>query len=239
MPARKIARRFLDLPVRRKLILSFLIIIFLGGVISLYVGTRLVHQTVISLAEAKVRHDLSSAWTVYEERLNSIRDIVRLSATREVIKEALRSGRFERIAATYDAIRRDFGLDVLSITDARGLVALRSRLPGAAAGDDMSQDPCVRLAFGGQAAAGIQIVSREELLKEGPDLAERARFQFVPTPMAAARPEDHEERGMMLKAAAPVLDEKGALLGVLYGGLLLNRLYELVDRVNDIVFKGE
>jgi two-component system NtrC family sensor kinase len=234
-----LARRFLDLPLRRKLILSFLIIIFLGGIISLYIGTRLQNQTIMSLAEAKVRHDLSSAWTVYEERLNSIRDIVRLSATREVLKAALRSGQFERIAATYDAIRRDFGLDVLTITDGRGRVALRSRLPAAAVGDDISQEPCVRLALGGRTASGIQIVSRAELLKEGPDLAERALFQFVPTPKAAARSEDHEERGMMLKAAAPVLDEKGALLGVLTGGLLLNRHYELVDRVKDIVFKGE
>jgi len=43
----------------------------------------------------------------------------------------------------------------------------------------------------------------------------------------------------MLKAAASVLDERGTLLGVLYGGILLNRNYEIVDRVKEIVYKGE
>lgn len=239
MLSRELVRRFLDLPLRRKLMLSFLSVILLGGIISLFVGTRIEHRTIISLAEAKVRHDLASAWMVYEERLNGIRDTVRLSATLEVLKEALRGGRFENIVATLDAIRREFGLDVLSLTDGRGRIVVRSRRADAAAGDDASRDPLVLFSLRGQVAAGSQIVSPEELLLEGPDLAERAHFQFVPTPLAAARPEDHEVRGMMLKAAAPVMAEDGSLLGVLYGGLLFNRNYELVDRVKDIVFKGE
>jgi two-component system NtrC family sensor kinase len=44
---------------------------------------------------------------------------------------------------------------------------------------------------------------------------------------------------MMLTAAAPVVDDSGVLLGVLTGGLLFNRNYDLVDRVKEIVFKGE
>jgi two-component system NtrC family sensor kinase len=57
--------------------------------------------------------------------------------------------------------------------------------------------------------------------------------------MAAERPEDHEENGMMLRAAVPVRDESGRQIGVLYGGLLLSRNFDLVDRVKEIVFKGE
>jgi len=44
---------------------------------------------------------------------------------------------------------------------------------------------------------------------------------------------------MMLKGAAPILDEQGKVLGVLAGGILLNQNYEIVDRVKEIVFKGE
>jgi len=44
----------------------------------------------------------------------------------------------------------------------------------------------------------------------------------------------------MLKAASPIPGEDGGPnLGVLYGGIFFNRNYELVDRVKDIVFKGE
>ena len=44
---------------------------------------------------------------------------------------------------------------------------------------------------------------------------------------------------MMAEAAAPIIDEDGTLLGALEGGILINRNYEIVDRIKDIVFKGE
>jgi len=239
MPIRQAVRRFLDMSLRRKLILSFLAVILLGGVLSLIIGTRIEHQTIMSLAEAKVRHDLASAGMVYEERLYGLRDAVRLSATQEFLRAALRQASLENAAVRLDGIRREFGLDVLNLTDGLGRVVIRSRSPEAAVGDDVSGDPCVAISRRGQVCAGTRIVTRDELLKEGDDLAERAHFQFIPTPMAAARPEDHEDKGMMLTAAAPVHDESGGLLGVLYGGLLFNRNYDLVDRVKEIVFKGE
>jgi len=238
MLPRALVQRFHDFSLRRKLILSFLAVILIGGVVSLFIGTRLEHRTIISLAEAKVRHDLASAWMVYHEKLNSIRDIVQLSAQRKFLGAALQSGRYEGIAAELDATRRQFGLDILTVTDGRGRVIVRSRRPGVSA-DDQSGDPFVARALAGRPTAGTEIVSRGELLMVGPDLADRAFFRFVPTPMAAERLEDHEESGMMLKSAAAVTDGGTGILGVLYGGVLLSRNYELVDRVKDIVYEGE
>ena len=238
MSFRRIVQWFLDLSLRRKLILSFLGVIAIGGVLTLLVGTRIEHRTIISQAEAKVRHDLASAWMVYEERLHGLRDAVRLSATQEYLHAALRHTDLGKVAGCLDAIRRDFGLDVLNLTDPLGRVVIRSRRFDAPVGDDVARDPFVALALRKEVSAGTRIVPREELLREGEDLAARARFQFVPTPMAAARAEDHEDNGMMLVAAAPVLAD-GVVLGVLTGGLLFNRNYDLVDRVKEIVFKGE
>ncbi|MGZ5514734.1 MAG: hypothetical protein ACXW2O_06500, partial [Candidatus Aminicenantales bacterium] len=205
MSLRRIVQWFLDLPLRRKLILSFLAIIAIGGVLTLLVGTRIEHQTIISLAEAKVRHDLASAWMVYQERLNSLRDTVRLSATQEFVREALRGSDLERISGRLDGIRREFNLDVLNLTDARGRVVVRSRSADAQVGDDAARDALVARALQKEVAAGTRIVSRDELLREGADLADRAWFQFVPTPKAAARADDHEDKGMLLAAAAPVV----------------------------------
>ena len=218
--------------------MSFLAVSVVGGVVSLIFGIRLQHQTIFSLAQAKVRHDLASAWMVYNEKSNSVRDIVRLSAAREFLRDLLLSGNMAGASGKLDDLRRDYQLDTLTLTDARGRVVLRARRPGAV-GDDQSADPIVRRALLKQPSGGTQIVSREELEKESPDLVERAYFRFVRTPMAAERMDDHEENGMMIRAAAPVLDDRGAVLGVLAGGVLLNRNYDIVDRVKDIVFKGE
>ncbi len=45
--------------------------------------------------------------------------------------------------------------------------------------------------------------------------------------------------GMALMAAAPVRDSKGALLGALYGGALLNGNFIMVDRVWDLLFRSD
>ena len=238
MPPRTYLKRFLDLPLRFKLTLSFLAVISLGGIVTLFMGTRLEHRTIFDLAQAKVRHDLASAWTVYNERLNDIRDIVRLNSSRESIQQALVLGQKDILQKYLESVRKDFQLDILTLTDAQGKVVFRARQPDVG-GDDQSLEPLVGRALKKEVVVGTQIVSRAELLKEGADLAEKSYLAFVPTEKAAFRPEDHEENGMILKAAAPLINDKGVLLGVLYGGILLNQNYDIVDRVKDIVFKGE
>jgi two-component system NtrC family sensor kinase len=42
---------------------------------------------------------------------------------------------------------------------------------------------------------------------------------------------------MVIKAAAPVVDYDGNLLGVLYGGNLINRSYKIVDKIKETVFQ--
>jgi len=232
------ARKFFDLPLRMKFILSFLVVILFGGLVSLFFGIRLEHRTILGLAQAKVRHDLASAWMVYNEKLNDVRDIVLLNARRDSIQAALRAGDRDTLYRTLVRVRRDFNLDILTITDRFGKVVQRTNRPDVS-GDDQSLDPLVSRALRKETVTATEIVPRSELLKESPDFADRAYLQFIPTPMAVPRPEDHEENGMMLKGAAPILDEQGKVLGVLAGGILLNQNYEIVDRVKEIVFKGE
>jgi two-component system NtrC family sensor kinase len=221
-----------------KFILSSLVVISFGGLISLFFGTRLEHRTIFSLAQAKVKHDLASAWMVYNEKLNDIRDIVFLNAGRDAVQNSLLSGDRETLLRLLGRVQKDFGLDVLTATDPQGTVIVRVSNPGMY-GDNQGGDALIRRALRGTVVTATEIVSRADLVKDGRDFAERAYLQFIPTPKAAPRPEDHEENGMMLKAAAPVIDDQGQLRGVLYGGILLNQNYDIVDRVKNIVFKGE
>jgi two-component system NtrC family sensor kinase len=117
-------------------------------------------------------------------------------------------------------------------------VIVRTRNPELV-GDDQSEDELIRRALQPNVLACPQIVPRQELLRESQDLAEQAYLEFIPTPKAAPRPEDKETSGLMLKAAATIIGENDEPLGVLYGGILLNRNYEIVDKIKEIVFKGE
>lgn len=224
--------------LRTKIILSFLIIIIIGGLISLSLGFRLIKNTLISQAQVKVNHDLASAWMVFNKKLKEIKEIVGLTATRESLQEAIKNNNQSILLKSLRRVREEYGLDILTLTDHKGKVLVRTRNPEII-GDNQSQDEIVRRSLKGDILAYPQIISQEELLKEGQDLAEQAYIEFIPTPKAAARPENKETSGMMLKSAYPIIDENNTLLGVLYGGILLNRNYEIVDRVKEIVYKEE
>jgi len=74
--------KFPPLSLRTKLILSFLVVIVIGGVLSLSFGSKLVKSTIIHEAQVKVKHDLSAAWMVFNKKLSEIREIVSLTADR-------------------------------------------------------------------------------------------------------------------------------------------------------------
>ena len=226
------------LPLRFKLILSFLMTISLGGIVTLILGTRLEHRTIIGLAQAKVRHDLAAAWMVYHETLSDIEDIVTAEASRETLHNQLAGQDRQALSVYLQRIKDKSELDIVTLTDAGGKVLARASNPDSF-GDDLSQDPMVRPALSGRAVAWTQIIPREELLRESEILAEKAFMRIVPTPKASPASQEFSEDGMMLKAAAPLYSHEGALLGVLYGGILLNRNFPLVDRIKELVYKDE
>lgn len=229
---------FSSLSLRTKIILSFLVVIVFGGLLSLSFGSRLVKNTVISQAQAKVKHDLASAWMVFDEKLNSIKEIVSLTAAREGIQDDLKNSRWRILLNKLSRVREEYELDVLTLVDHEGRVLIRTRNPEAT-GDNQSEDEIIKRALKKEIVSKPQLVPREELLKEAAELADQAHIEFVQTPKAAFRPENEETRGMMLKAASPVEDDDNTLIGVLYGGILINRNYEIVDRVKETVYKGE
>ncbi len=226
------------LSLRTKIIISFLVVIIVGGSLSLYFGSRLVKRTIISQAQAKVEHDLAAAWMVFNEKLNDVKEIVDFTASRESIQDAIKHDRQDILFKYLSRVRNENGLDILTLTDNKGKVILRTRNPEVI-GDSQAEDEVISMALKGGICSFPQIVTRSELLKEAPELAEQAYMVFIETPKAAQRPEKREENGMMLKAASAVVDENGEILGVLYGGLLINRNYEIVDRVKEIVYKDE
>lgn len=215
-----------------------MIVIIIGGLLTLSFGSRLIKNTLISQAQDKVKHDLEAAWMIFREKLNDIKEVVILTAARESLWENISNNRRDQLLHNLNRVREENGLDILTLTDAAGKVILRTRYPNSF-GDDQSNDELVKPALQGSAISNAQIISREELLKENAGLAGQAYISFIPTPKAAPRAENRETNGMILKAATPIFNEQNKLLGVLYGGILLNRNYEIVDRVKELVYKGE
>lgn len=226
------------LTLQRKIVFFFLIVVVAGGSVSLALGIILYGKTVLERAQNQVKMDLHAAWMVYNQKIESIRFLIQLSAKREVVFESLREHNRALLQQILEKVRLDNNLDFLSLTDEKGVVLLRTRSPYTV-GDDQSNDEMVSRALQGEPLSGTQILSQEELVREGEGLAEQAFMVFVETSLAKPRPRDRETSGMIIKSAIPILDRNDMVRGVLYGGVLLNRHHEIVDCIKDTIYWGE
>jgi len=228
----------MKISLRTKLIVSFLAVVIVTGFVATLVGVNLIVDGMIREEQDRVRTNLNSAREIYEGELKEIKDLARLTAVRFFIKEALLKSDLEGIEEELVRIREEEHLDILTLTDKNGEILFRASNPDVY-GDSQAEDELVnRVLLEKEVVASTQIISGKELEKEGKDLAEQAYIEFIPTPMEKPRPEKEETSGMVMKAVAPVMGYDNELLGIIYAGRLLNRNYEIVDKVKDTVFKG-
>ena len=230
-------RRGLRSPIATKLILSFLLVIAVISVAFMAAGVRLIRNRIVAEAQEKVRHDLNAAREIYLGELRHVSDVIRFTADRTLLIDMLLSGDADYAVAELLQVLGREGLDFLTVTDVNGIVLLRTSNP-ASVGDSQLHDELVRAVIEtGEPVAGTVIVRAEDLQRESPLLAERARIPLIDTPMARERPEDEETDGMVLKAAAPVIDDRGLMIGIVYGGILLNQNFGIVDQVKQTVYE--
>lgn len=231
-------RKDMKISLKAKLVTSFLTVILICGLVATLVAIRLIGAGILSQAQDNVRIDLNSARHIYQDEIQEAETLLRLSAQRFFITDALVNKNIEPLKIVLEQIREKESLDILTLTDENGSVIVRTSNPSVI-GDDQAQDEFVsRVLSGREIVAGTAIVPREELLKEGSDLANQSYIKIIPTPKAKKSLETEQTSGMMIKAAAPVLGKDGSVLGILYGGNLLNRNYKIVDEVKDTVYQG-
>lgn len=221
---------------KTQLALFFLGIICLIGVASALIANWVVTQHIIQEAQMRVKEDLNTARFVYQSRLRELDRTIHWTAIRHVLKEGIKRRNVLAVEREMAELMAEEKIDFLTLVDRNGSVVFRFHHPQAF-GDSLLGDPFVRSALSQKGMAGTQVLSREELLREGEALAQRAAIRLIPTPKEKVSDKTEETSGMVLKSAHPVLDFNGELLGALIGGVLLNRNYEIVDLIKNLVYK--
>ncbi len=224
--------------IKARLIKSFTFAILIPSLVTAVVGVLMIRGQILDQAQARVASDLESAKQIYANNLERLKDSLRIHATRMIVYGALERRDSSGLIAEMERIRSAERLDILTLTDASGSVFYRTCNPSLV-GDDESSDMFVRYVLQKKApVSSTDIVEREELIKESQQLADKAYMNITPTPKAGPSGKTRIDSGMMLKGAAPVFTAGGRFVGVLVGGILLNRNYEMVDRIQATVFKG-
>lgn len=216
--------------------LGFFAVACLVGVATILIVQSIVTNQIIFEAQERVKDHLSSARWVYNARIRDIDQVIRLTSIRHVLKIGIKKRNLSAIRDELSALMAQEDLDFMSLIDEKGTVLFRFHNPPSS-GDSQIRDPFVKKGLERRSVSGTQVLSREELMREGEVFAQRASLVLVPTPKERPTAKTEETSGMVLKSVHPILDFNGDLLGLLMGGILLNRQHEIVDRIKNIVFK--
>jgi two-component system NtrC family sensor kinase len=190
---------------------------------------------VLSEAQNRVESDLNAAEEMVDAYADRLFDLIRLSADRFYLRNTLLANYAEGALGELIGTMRGEELDFLTLTDADGVVLVRgipSPLAIMQAGDALV---AAVLAGGGPLVAPA--VFRRPAGDGEPGRWWRGRCSSGGNPVGPP-PRDHGNPAgwsWQLRRCDGLREPR---IGVLYGGLLLNRRADIVDLIKETVFAG-
>ena len=224
---------------RSKLIAGFLGVSLLVAAVSLFIGVRILDQHVFGEARNRVRQDLNAVSEMYLTRVKHIKTSLSITTLGFAFISSLREKNAAELVLRLERMAKLADLDFAGIVLEDGSTLCRTGPNALPAAGASVENPIVRPVLDSRIpVSGTLVLDSDFLIAENPYLAERARIPFTVGDDPALRSGKEEKSGMVMAAAVPVF-EGNLLIGVLYGGMLLNRSETLVDTVRGTVFQGE
>lgn len=221
-----------------KLKLSLLAVVFVTGLGSLIIDWIIIDRNVIEQAYENVSKTVVMYDEMYETKLYVKHRLLSSVASYSVFQKDVESQNKHHIYYAVKELLKETQFDILNVTDDRGTILVRSRNYDLS-GDSVASDIYVsRVLKDRQPCYGFDVMEQNALVKEGEALARKAIIEVVPTKRARKPDKKSETRAMVLKAASPIFCD-GALVGVIYGALLLNNECTIPDRAKSMVFGDE
>ena len=178
--------------------------------------------------QSQGEHQVVAGASAFGGYWDSRKDQIRLLITQDAVADALRKAvQTHNVAALQDQLTtaaRTSGLSFLTITDDKGKVIARANGP---APGSLATNPFIQRALTGETVSTAAILAASELQGEG--LAPQATSDIKGADGAT---DEHLTKGMAVVAAAPMSDSSERTIGVVYGGVLMNHFYELVDQTS-------
>ncbi|UCF93902.1 MAG: cache domain-containing protein, partial [Desulfobacterales bacterium] len=224
---------------RSKLIASFLRVSLLVGAVSLFSGVRLLNRHVLGEAANRVRLDLNAASEMYRTRIKYVKISLNITTLGIGFISTLKAGNVPELIDRLDRMARHAELDFAGIVTEDGRTLCRIGPNSTSRERAEPKNPIAQWVLERRVpVAGTVVLDRTFLSAENPVLAERARIPVVAESVPDAAGGEEVTSGMAFAAGIPVFDQT-LLLGVLYGGIILNRSEDIVDTVRETVFHGE
>ncbi|MDO9263000.1 MAG: ATP-binding protein [Desulfosalsimonadaceae bacterium] len=227
---------------RFKLIFSFLCVSFLVGGISLFIGARLLYDAVLREGTNQTRLALHAAEDVYRTNVRFIDLALNITTLGMGFRNSFMDRNVPDLIDRLDRMAKNADLDFsgIALSDGRTLCRINGKaLPDSPNPPD---NPIVRYVLNkGDSTSGTIVVSRAFLKIEAPERAGQIKFYSFRTAGQDSPDAAPQESCLAIAGAVPIFEYRttGKLLGVLYGGRVINQSTEIVDSARKSVFFDE
>ena len=223
----------MDLPLRARLLGSFVGVVVLSGALTILAGSFLINRMVISEAERRVFLGLKTARAMWERRLDEALKTCLVMAEGDIARQVTAHKAVD--PRILDELRAKLGYDFLHVLDGHGVVLTTAY--GDIKGVQASNSPVIaRVLAAGKPAAGLSLLPLEALTSKNDALAARSRIRVLSTPHAKPGGPQEITSAMVLEAAAPIMNANRQVTGIVRVGTVINRNFEFVDFVRENVF---
>lgn len=217
-----------------RLILTFSLTILIPSVISIFAGIQMIGRYALREVQARLDSNMASAREIYENYMENIKNSIRIHASKKVIYDALVHKNEKNLKNEMERIKAEEGFDILNLLDSRGILFFSVNNPNVS-GENMENNPLIKdVLLKKDAVSGTVILKEMDLKKESVQLFAKA---YMKVASMEGRGEEIVKEGMAIMAGVPVFTPEKKFLGVLYGGVLLNKNYEIVDKIKEVIFK--
>ncbi len=214
------------LSIRTALTSAMLLAATVSALLVASLGVFWLYRNVRHEAQARVNRVLNAVTKQCDDHVQQVAAQVEIAA-------GLIEPESGNLQAGAEALRRKMGLSVLNVCRADGTPVVGD-YPDLDAKVPLASDPVLTRALSGNAAAGAAVLDRRRIEFEGgPALANSLA---VP---GNGQETPGTDSALFWWAASPLLDDRGRVWGLIYGGRALNRNYAFVDDLRDLVFGGE
>lgn len=226
--------RFAQFDIRTRIFLSLLLVVLLSGVFSIITGVYIINTHIIREAYVTLNNKLNMVINTYNREIKEKHQIFSYISHRRPLKEAILSRDKEALRNKIVELRDYYGFDMVNVTDAEGRILAMANNPDPG-GADVSDIAFVKqMIYKKKGGYGTEIIEPDYLLLEGPEIQEQVRVKGK-----GFKGEGKiEERGLVQWAGYPVIHNE-AIIGTIYGCVILNNNNEFVDRMKQIVFTDE
>lgn len=201
-------------------IIGAIVLFFL---ISIIAARVVLQNDLMDLGKTEVNNGAGAFDGYWDSRKDQIKLLVAQDAVSDTIRKNLQSHSVAALADQLSNIARASNLSFLTIVDNNGNVVARAN--GTTKGT-LKSDKLIQRALTGETVSTATLLNQTLLAGEGLGAQAQSDVRGADGKAGAS----HIDQGLALVAVAPISDQNERTIGAIYGGVLMNHYYDLVDQ---------